>query len=98
MDSFISLFLTKEEANGFNLKQAVCTVEEERYWAEHIGGNNESTERYGSINMTGGTNYDGALDTGDCNAVDMTGDVEDFGMYFKLSFTVFLGKMECLDM
>ena len=41
--------LSKEMTTTFNLKQATCTIDEKVFWAEHIGGDNESREYFGHI-------------------------------------------------
>ena len=48
---FMALFMTDEIASAFNLRQATCTIDDNVYWAEHIGGSNESTTRFAHITL-----------------------------------------------
>ena len=70
--------LMEDIANEHNLRQATCTITEDTYWAEHIGGNDESTLRYGRVTL--GVEHE--VCDGDDHEDDNESDYEDddFGM------------------
>ena len=73
---FMWMMLTKEVASTFNLKQVTCTVDENLYWSEHIGAENDSTTHFGHIPI--GTSAEVADCRDECSDADE--DEDDFGM------------------
>ena len=77
-----SLFelLMMDVATAHNLKHVTCSVLEKKYWEEHIGGENDSTERFGTICMTGDDDVDKDDGSGEGVESGEEDEEEDFGM------------------
>ena len=74
------MFMGKDMATTFNLKQATCTIDGRLYWSEHIGAENAITARYGHIPFSMPTQVEPEDErNAHCSEDDIDDDEEDFG-------------------
>ena len=78
MSALWDVLMSADVVTGHNLKQITCTIREERYWAEHIGGESYRKVQFGHIEMN--KNATLMTEDGDGEESEEEEDEEDFAM------------------